>query len=116
MTLSPTIQSALLRHEAEIHAALRHVVTQANTTDTSSSATDLQAYYGQMQYHLGWVDAHFSATTSNPGKLLRPTLLLLAYEAAGAWSREEAGSPHQETTNSPDHLQRALPAAAAIEL
>jgi geranylgeranyl diphosphate synthase type I len=72
-----------------------------------SGATDLQSYYGQIQYHLGWVDANFTPTANNPGKLLRPTLLLLAYEAAGA-----AGLPASD----PGYLRRALPAAAAIEL
>jgi len=64
-----------------------------------------------MQYHLGWVDTNFSPVTSNPGKLLRPTLLLLAYEAAGP-----GGSNAETTKHSSHHLRRALPAAAAIEL
>lgn len=63
-----------------------------------------------MRYHLGWVDANFAPTQSNPGKLLRPTLLLLTYEAAGAW-----GLTTEATQNS-RYLRRALPAAAAIEL
>ena len=74
-------------------------------------AGDLTPFYGQMQYHLGWVDTNFSPVTSHPGKLLRPTLLLLTYEAAGAGS-----SNAETTTHSSHHLRRALPAAAAIEL
>ncbi len=105
MTLSPDIQSALLRHQAEIQATLRRVVTQVSSSDTY-----LSPFYGQMQYHMGWVDADFSPTTSNPGKLLRPTLLLLAYEAAGAWGLAT------DTADNADYLRRALPAAAAIEL
>jgi len=45
--------------------------------------------------------------SSNPGKYLRPTLLLLAYEVAGAWGLN---------TSSPDYLRRALPAAVSVEL
>jgi geranylgeranyl diphosphate synthase type I len=73
-------------------------------------AAHLSDFYGQMRYHLGWVDSSFAPIANNPGKLIRPTLLLLAYEAVGAW--EEATT--STTTN--DYLQRALPAAAAIEL
>jgi geranylgeranyl diphosphate synthase type I len=62
-----------------------------------------------MGYHLGWLDAQFLPVQPQTGKLLRPTLLLLAYEAAGAngctFKREEKL-----------HLGRALPAAVAIEL
>jgi geranylgeranyl diphosphate synthase type I len=107
MVLSSTIQSTLLRYQREIYTALRAAFADALA---HTEASELASYYGQMQYHLGWVDTNFSPTTSNPGKLLRPTLLLLAYEAAGAW---ELGS---ETPTNTDYLQRALPAAAAVEL
>jgi len=63
-----------------------------------------------MRYHLGWVDASLAPVSSNTGKLLRPTLLLLAYEAAGAW--ELASTDSTDTT----HLRRALPIAIAVEL
>ena len=53
--------------------------------------------YSMMRYHLGWVDAEGEAQPS-PGKMSRPTLCLLACEAAG-------GDWHS-----------ALPAAAAVEL
>jgi geranylgeranyl diphosphate synthase type I len=52
--------------------------------------------------------------SNNPGKLLRPTLLLLAYEAAGAWGL--ADDTVTSTDTIPHYLRRALPAAAAIEL
>ncbi len=107
MALSPTIQPALLRHQAAIMSALHQVVYTAIKTATASGAADLTSFYGQMQYHLGWVDADLTPTTSNPGKLLRPTLLLLAYEVAGAAGLD---------TSDADYLRRALPAAAAIEL
>lgn len=107
MALSSTIQSALQRHQAAIQEAMHNAfmkVQAAASTDTETN--NLQALYGQIQYHLGWVSANFVPTRSNPGKLLRPTLLLLAYEAAGAWG----------LTESKTYLHRALPAAAALEL
>ncbi len=106
MTLSPTIQSTLLRHNSTITEALRRAVYKAEDGQTETNA--LQEFYGQMHYHLGWVDTHFNPIQSNPGKLLRPTLLLLAYEASGAWGLA--------TSENDAYLRRAMPAAAAIEL
>lgn len=112
MTLTSTIQSTLLRYQDEILSSLRRAIQQANNSAArpETSTTDLTPFYGQMQYHLGWVDTSFSPVTSNTGKLLRPTLLLLAYEASGGSGR------YAETPHDPDYLRRALPAAAAIEL
>ncbi len=54
--------------------------------------------YKMLQYHLGWVDEAFRPVESNPGKRLRPAMLLLSAETyGGAW-------------------RQALPAAAAVEL
>ncbi|MDP3793857.1 MAG: polyprenyl synthetase family protein, partial [Candidatus Uhrbacteria bacterium] len=51
-----------------------------------------------LRYHLGWQDAEGRPLRGDGGKALRPTLCLLACEAAGgAW-------------------RTALPAAAALEL
>lgn len=108
MVLSTTLQSALLRHQHSIDTALRATLTKFAS---ASHVPALDNYYGQMYYHLGWVDAHLAPTTSNPGKLLRPTLLLLAYEAVGAWGL--ADNAAIETTS---YLQRALPAAVSVEL
>src|SRR6266566_1813677 len=104
---SQSIQTVLSRHQAEIYAALRRTVMRVSNAAARSEIVDLQPYYGQIQYHLGWVNSDFSPAATHPGKLLRPTLLLLAYEAAGAWGL---------ATETPDYLRRALPAAAAIEL
>lgn len=49
-------------------------------------------------YHLGWLDHNGDPVAANPGKLIRPTLALLAAEAVGGSAEE------------------AIPAAAAIEL
>jgi geranylgeranyl diphosphate synthase, type I len=58
----------------------------------------LAAYYGMMHYHMGWVDEALRPVEARGGKRIRPLLVLLAAEAAGA-------DPHQ-----------ALPAASAVEL
>jgi len=105
MTVTPGIQTTLLRYQREIQEALRAALQRGHHP---TQATNLDPFYGQMQYHLGWVDPSFAPVPLNPGKLLRPTLLLLAYEASGAWGLSE-----QEGT---DYLRRALPAAASVEL
>jgi geranylgeranyl diphosphate synthase, type I len=107
MILSSSIQSTLQRYQHLIDTALRKAIDQASN---ASAIPALDAYYGQMRYHLGWVDTSLAPVRSNPGKLLRPILLLLAYEAAGAWG--QAGSNLANTT----HIQRALPVAVAVEL
>ncbi len=54
--------------------------------------------YGMMQVHMGWLDESFSPCESNPGKQIRPLLVLLVCQAAGGDWRQ------------------AVPAAAAVEL
>ncbi len=107
MVLRSTIQTTLSRYQSEINEALHRAVPKVNATAVDARAADLQTYYGQMQYHLGWVNADFSPIENHPGKLLRPTLLLLAYEVAGAWGLAASDAAY---------LRRALPAAAAVEL
>lgn len=110
MTITSGIQETLQRYQSNILEAMRHALQQGSANLLPTQATDLTTFYGQMQYHLGWVDSNFSPITGNPGKLLRPTLLLLAYEAAGAWGLANGDEP------STDYLRRALPAAAALEI
>ena len=110
MALSSPLQSTLLRYQREIDAALRQAVLSVGDEAIQSGAEGLQSFYGQIQYHLGWVDRDFAPAHTNPGKLLRPTMLLLAYEAAGAWGQLPT------TSGDTSYLQRALPAAAAVEL
>jgi geranylgeranyl diphosphate synthase, type I len=106
MALSSTIQSTLLRHHHEIEAALHTAIANV-AIRTGTQETD--PFYGQIQYHLGWVDANLVPTKNNMGKLLRPTLVLLAYETAGAGGRANAGQTGSA------YLERALPAAVAVE-
>ncbi len=58
----------------------------------------LERFYAMMQYHLGWLDEELQPTVADGGKLVRPTLALLANRALG-------GADAQ-----------ALPLAAAIQL
>jgi geranylgeranyl diphosphate synthase, type I len=111
MSLTPSLQSTLQRYQTEILASLRRALERANDSTTPLEAGNLAPFYGQMQYHLGWVDTSFSPLASNPGKLLRPTLLLLAYEAVGASNHDAETAPRNSS-----HLSHALPAAASVEL
>lgn len=54
--------------------------------------------YAWMRYHLGWEDENARPIEAAPGKLLRPTALLLAAETHGG------------------HLEQAVTAAAAVQL
>lgn len=92
-----------------LQSTLQREVAQLRMHSSSLAIPALDAFYGQMGYHLGWLDAHFVPVRHNTGKLLRPTLLLLTYEAAGACG---ITSKREEQT----HLARVLPAAVAIEL
>ncbi len=108
MTLTPAFQSTLTRYHGEILAEMRAALQRAS--DMATAAGQSFDFYEYMRYHLGWVNTTFAPVSSNPGKLLRPTLLLLAYEAAGA-----NGQADDAPTNTA-YLARALPAAAALEL
>jgi len=105
--LSSSTPSTLQRYQHLIDAALREAIDRASAT---SGIPALEEYYGQMRYHLGWVDVSLVPVTGNTGKLLRPMLLLLTYEAAGAWGLASTALTDMA------HLRRALPAAVAVEL
>ncbi len=111
MSLTPTIQSTLQRYQTEILASLQSTIKRAHAGSALDVVSNLAPFYGQMQYHLGWVDTNFSPVSSNSGKLLRPTLLLLAFEATSEHNHDAETEQHDSS-----HLSRALPAAASIEL
>lgn len=77
----------LTRYRAEIIAAMRQVLDKRPL-----------AHYGMMRYHLGWETVDGKPHEGVTGKMLRPTLCLLACEAVGG------------------DYRCALPAAAGIEL
>lgn len=116
MSLTPSIQSTLQRYQPEILASLQSAIKRALTTSALHEVNNLTSFYGQMQYHLGWVDTNFLPVSSNPGKLLRPTLLLLAFEATAEHDDDINATSVTFDTIDTSHLSRALPAAAAIEL
>lgn len=74
------------------------IETEMRRSVAASGDPTLTAFYGMLQYHLGWVDADFKAAHFDAGKRIRPVLTLLCCEASG-------GDWHT-----------ALPAAAAVEL
>jgi geranylgeranyl diphosphate synthase type I len=113
-----SIEAVSRRYQQDVLHTMRRALVAASMTGTNAGIRMLEPFYGQMRYHLGWVDRHFDATAgqSNFGKLLRPTLLLLTYEACGAdglITNHDTGEEEEGVT--PYHLLRALPAAAAIE-
>ena len=91
----------------ELHRAfLPQITSRAERVNYDT----LSKIYGQMQYHLGWVDQQLRPIDSNPGKLLRPKLLLLSYELA--WAQGQTPSTNPLALS----LRPALPAAASVEL
>ena len=105
------IESALERYRPRISRELRRIVGRAARLTPTAPVTAqlLGAFYAQIEYHLGWRHPDLSAAKAHPGKLLRPTLLLLACELGaerrGADSAERAAA-----------VESALPAAASVEL
>ena len=77
----------LERYQSEVEAELKSLISNIPSP-----------LYHMMGYHLGWVDERGQLRAGPSGKMLRPSLCLLACEAVGGdWPR-------------------ALPAAAAVEL
>jgi geranylgeranyl diphosphate synthase type I len=106
MAVAVTIETILNKYRLLIDRQLRSFLAR---TQTDAQIDQLATFYGQMYYHLGWVHPDLSPAEGNPGKLLRPTLLLLAHQVC---------LPDQPTANTylPYQLEQILPAAAAIEL
>jgi geranylgeranyl diphosphate synthase type I len=82
-----TIQEILTKYAPDIERAIAVVL--------NGSPPFLS---GIIRYHLGWVDQNFALTTTGRGKMFRPTLTLLVFEALTGQYRG------------------ALPLAAAIEI
>src|SRR6266478_4958920 len=111
MTIPYTINTAFQRYHQEILQELHQAFLTQNTSLAERVNYDtLLKIYGQMQYHLGWVDQQLRPVDGHPGKLLRPKLLLLSYELAWAQGQTPSTNPLALT------LRPALPAAAAVEL
>jgi len=109
--MTDTINTVFQRYHQEILQELHQAFLTQNTSLAERANYDtLLKIYGQMQYHLGWVDQQLRPTDGQPGKLLRPKLLLLSYELAWAQGQTPSINP---LASSP---RPALPAAAAVEL
>jgi geranylgeranyl diphosphate synthase type I len=96
------IADALARYRAPIEQGMREALANAAHATRRAEATEALRLplYGQIDYHLGWRNADFTPSEGNRGKLLRPSLTLLAAGLAGGDAA----------------VARALPAAVAIEL
>jgi len=111
MTVSHTINTVFQRYHQEILQELhRPFLTQNTSLAERVNYDTLLKMYGQMQYHLGWVDRQLRPADGHPGKLLRPNLLLLSYELAWAQGQTPSTPPLALS------LRPALPAAATVEL
>lgn len=83
-----TIDRILGKYKAEIETTIQEIL--------SDNSPDFMR--GVIGYHLGWLDAVFQPTPVRGGKMFRPTITLLVFEALTGGH------------------QKALPAAAAIEM
>lgn len=79
-----------------------------NACIEQNNVNDLTDFYGQMQYHLGWVDENFHEEKAYSGKFIRSSVLLLSALAANAVSDN-----FQDTGIL---INQSLPACASIEL
>ena len=100
---------ALARYQVQLSAGLRAAVAAARAGGSPAPASEslLDEFYGQLEYHLGWRDTDLRLAQYHPGKMLRPTLLLLACELAAG---RQAATPPAEA------VERAVAAAVAVEL
>lgn len=106
-----TIRAVFQRYHQEILQELHRAFLIQRASQAEGVNSDaLLMLDGQMKYHLGWVDQQLRPANGNPGKLLRPKLLLLSYELA--WAQGQPPSTCPLTLP----LRPTLPAAAAIEL
>ncbi|HEX8032618.1 MAG TPA: polyprenyl synthetase family protein, partial [Ktedonobacterales bacterium] len=87
--------------------ALEHALAWRKVAPPAAALLD--EFDGQIEYHLGWRNPDLSPAQSHPGKLLRPTLVLLASELA-------AGRHGATASERDDLVRRVVPAAACVEL
>jgi geranylgeranyl diphosphate synthase, type I len=76
----------------------RHSIRQAMAAAFPQAEARVSTFYQLQEYHLGWRDEQLNPAEADPGKLIRPQLVLLACQAAG-------GNPDQ-----------AVPLAAGVQL
>jgi geranylgeranyl diphosphate synthase, type I len=81
-----------------ISTPMRPAIQNAMRAAFPDSEARVAHFYAMQQYHLGWRDTQLAPAMVDPGKLLRPYLVLLACQAVGG------------------RTEQALPLAAGIEL
>lgn len=110
-TTPVAVEAVLARYREQIGAGLRGALDRLHPPSTLDDTTRslLRTFYGQMEYHFGWRDADLQPAATNPGKLLRPTLVLLACELAAGRAGQTAGQRREAAL-------RAMPAALAVEM
>ena len=96
------LDAVLDRFRPLIACEMRRVLERADCNAA------LHGFYGQMAYHLGWVDEQLQPALLPAGKLLRPTLVLWACALASATAGIDEKGREQ-------HQKQALPVAAAVE-
>jgi geranylgeranyl diphosphate synthase, type I len=108
---SAAIAKALGRYRERLSMDLRASVLAARASTPATGAIEplLDAFYGQVEYHFGWRAADGAPTRSQPGKMLRPALLLAACELAAV----HAGADQDGAATA---VTRAMPAAVSVEL
>ena len=107
-------QERVAREQAQLNRALSHFQGEIDHElrdlfATTEADPELHGFYGQMAYHLGWVDSDLQPVNLPAGKLLRPGLVLWACDLAALASKADAATRQHRH-------QQALPAAAAVEL
>lgn len=110
---SGALEAVLGRYRPLLRDALRATLDAAHAMTPRSPATEelLRGFYAQIDYHQGWRAPDLTAAPYRPGKLLRPTLLLLAAEIAAT---HHAAAPCADEIN--ETVRHAVPAALAVEL
>src|SRR5260221_11205563 len=96
------LDAALERFHPQVECEMRRVLERADGNAA------LHPIYGQMAYHVGWMDEQLHPAPLSPGKLLRPALLLWACALASAATSADEVAREQRH-------QQALPVAAAGE-
>jgi geranylgeranyl diphosphate synthase type I len=111
---SGDLDAVLGRYRALLGEALLQAIHAVRASAPSAAETNdiLDEFYGQIEYHHGWRAPDLRPKPWRPGKLIRPTLLLLACEVAAG----QRGQPKESDGGRQAAIQRAIPAALAVEL
>jgi geranylgeranyl diphosphate synthase type I len=106
MAVALQVETILSKYRLLVDAQLRRVIAQA---EVDARFEPLAAFYGQIRYHFGWVHPDLTPAQGKPGKFLRPTLLLLAFQVGRQETMPFSGTPPSY------QLEQIVPAAAAVE-